>query len=116
MKSIKFLFTLLFFSLFIVSCQGDDVESGEIQESIEQPELIEEDPGALACEKSLYYDQMQIHLFQRNCKKANSTQKNQVNAGNEKKDKFLAGCYQATNGSCWCDQGTNEGCGDCLQE
>ncbi|MEM7646858.1 MAG: hypothetical protein AAF203_08120 [Pseudomonadota bacterium] len=104
----KFLLTLILLSSLIISCQGEDIESGEIQNSIEEPEDFdrapEETPGERACQESLYFDQMQAHLFQRNCKKANSSQLSQVNKGNQKKDKFLAGCYQATNGSCWCDQ------------
>ncbi len=91
----------------VIGCSQEDVEAGEIEESIGQPvrdEINNEGSGSPACLQSLYFDQLQNHWFQRACASASASQLAQVNAGNQKKEEFLSQCYQATNSSCWCDQ------------
>ena len=110
---------LLVIGLMLAGCgDNQDFETGETLEAIQNPgrlgetpdennpeeEIIDEDPLRPACLTSLYYDQLQPMISPLNCTKANSTQKNQVNKGNLKKDKFLSQCFSATNNSCWCDQ------------
>jgi hypothetical protein len=117
--------TIWFFtvSTLFLGCGSEDFEAGEVAASLEEPlppptgdDLpVDREPGegdnepseppqSSACLSQLFFDQLQSHLIARNCQAANQSQLNQVNAGNAKKEDFLAQCYQATNGSCWCDQ------------
>lgn len=127
MKTITLLFLVLSFGL--ISCGNRDFEIGETQEALQSPERLDRQPDNQdqnepvdigdvpedddtpvdrnerpACIRSLYYDQLQPVFSSRACNKANSSQLNQVNLGNAKKDQFLSQCYQQTNSSCWCDQ------------
>lgn len=105
---------LLFFLQFATSaCSQEDIEAGEMEESIGLPdeghregEVEVGDPieAPNACLQNMYFDQMQGHWFQRACNSASQAQMDQVNAGNMKKEMFLSQCYQETNNSCWCDQ------------
>ncbi len=108
MRLAKLFVALILFQFSILGCSQEDIEAGEIQESIERPVLgddrEEEVQSPTTCMRNLYFDQLQSPWFQRNCASATQSQLAQVNAGNLKKEKFLTQCYQATNNSCWCDQ------------
>ena len=107
MKRVILIMGLIILSFNLISCQDEQIEEGEIQESLSNPEAIDEtdpSPSETQCLKTLHFDQLQPVFFQRNCKKASPSQIRQVNRGNMKRDEFLANCYRETRGSCWCDQ------------
>lgn len=107
MKLLKLVSIFVFFQFTLSACSQEDIETGEIEESIGLPvndEGRSEPIPNPTCLRNLYFDQLQNHWVQRSCVPANQSQINQVNAGNAKKEQFLSQCYKATNSSCWCDQ------------